>query len=166
MHTGAKINILSKNSHIENPNFYKIHHSEISIFTKFTFLKSHFSQNSLFWILIFHKIHISKIPIFTIFTFLKSQFSQNSHLWILIFHKIHIFELPKSREFLEKKWVFAPVWEVVHGCMVYNKTRQVYDIVSHPTAYKSIRKSQSKMQINRLWPRLLTAQLQLYDLWL
>ena len=42
----AKIHILSKNSRIEKPNFYKIHHSEISIFTKFTFLKSKFSQNS------------------------------------------------------------------------------------------------------------------------
>ena len=39
MHTGAKIHVLSKISHIENPNFYKIHLSEISFFTKFTFLK-------------------------------------------------------------------------------------------------------------------------------
>ena len=45
---GATIHILSKNSHIENPNFYKIHLSEISFFTKFTFLRSHFSQNSQF----------------------------------------------------------------------------------------------------------------------
>ena len=29
-HTGAKIHILSKNSHIENSNFYKIHSSEIT----------------------------------------------------------------------------------------------------------------------------------------
>ena len=69
-HAGAKIHILSKNSHIENPNFYKIHLSEISIFTKFTFLKSHFSQNSHFWNLIFHKIHVSEI---SIFTFLDSK---------------------------------------------------------------------------------------------
>ena len=47
-HAGAKIHILSKNSHIENPNFYKIHFTEISFFTKFTFLKSQFSQNSPF----------------------------------------------------------------------------------------------------------------------
>ena len=67
-HTGAKIHILSKNSHIENPNFYKIHLSEISFFTKFTFLKSHF-----------HKIHNSEISIFTKFTFSKPYFSQNSH---------------------------------------------------------------------------------------
>ena len=40
-----KIHNLSKNSHIENPNFYKIHLSEISYFTKFTSLKSNFSQN-------------------------------------------------------------------------------------------------------------------------
>ena len=37
-----------QNSHIENPNFHKIHPSEISIFTKFTFLKSQFPQNSHF----------------------------------------------------------------------------------------------------------------------
>ena len=53
-----KIHILSNNSQIENPNFYKIHLSEISFsqnshcqspfFTKFTFPKSHFSQNSHF----------------------------------------------------------------------------------------------------------------------
>ena len=45
-HTKAKIHILPKNSHIENPNFYKIHLTEISFFTKFTFLKSQFPQNS------------------------------------------------------------------------------------------------------------------------
>ena len=42
-HAESKIYILSKNSHIKNRNFYKIHLSEISFFTKFTFLKSHFS---------------------------------------------------------------------------------------------------------------------------
>ena len=48
LHIVAKINILSKNSHIENPNFYKIHLSEIPIFTKFTTQKSQFSQNPPF----------------------------------------------------------------------------------------------------------------------
>ena len=47
-----KIHILKipiyKNPRNENPNFYKIHISEISFFIKFTFLKSHFSQNSSF----------------------------------------------------------------------------------------------------------------------
>ena len=58
--------------------------------------------------------HWGKNPYFIPkFTFLKSQFSQNSHLWILIFHKIHNFELPKSREFLDKNWVFAPVWAML-----------------------------------------------------
>ena len=47
-HTGAKIHILSKNSQFGNHNFHKIHLSEISFFTKFTFLKSNFSQNSQF----------------------------------------------------------------------------------------------------------------------
>ena len=65
IHAGAKILNLSKNSHFENPNFHKIHISEIPIFTKFTFLKSHFSQNSHFLNLIFHKIHISEISIIT-----------------------------------------------------------------------------------------------------
>ena len=80
-HTGAKIYVLSKNSHIENSNFYKIHLSEISFFIKFTFLKSQFSQNSHFWNLIFHKIHISEISFFTKFTISKSHSSQNSHLF-------------------------------------------------------------------------------------
>ena len=49
--------------------FYpKIHILKIPIFTKFTSLKSHFSQS----------------------TFLKSHFPQNSHIWNLIFHKIHL----------------------------------------------------------------------------
>ena len=69
----AKVHILSKNSHIENPNFHKIHLSEISIFQKFTLLKSQFSQNSQFLNLIFHTIHKSKISFFTKFTFLKYQ---------------------------------------------------------------------------------------------
>ena len=45
-HTGAKIRNLSKNSHFENLIFDKIHIFEILIFTKFTFAKSPFSQNS------------------------------------------------------------------------------------------------------------------------
>ena len=46
MHTGAKILNLSKNSHFQNLIFHKIHIFNISFFTKFTFSKSHFSQNS------------------------------------------------------------------------------------------------------------------------
>ena len=62
--------------------FYpKIHTLKIPIFTKFTFQKSHFSQNSPFWNLILHKIHIFEISFFTKFTFLKSHFSQNSYFW-------------------------------------------------------------------------------------
>ena len=48
LRAGAKIHIISKNQHIENANFYKIHLSEISFFTKFTYLKSQFSQDSHF----------------------------------------------------------------------------------------------------------------------
>ena len=48
-HAGAKIhNLLSRNSHIENSNFYKNHIFEISIFIKFTFLKYYNQAN--FWI--------------------------------------------------------------------------------------------------------------------
>ena len=64
----------------QKPTFYpEIHILKFPIFTKFTLLKSHFSQNSHFWNLIFHKIHIFKISFFTKFTFPKSHFSQNSH---------------------------------------------------------------------------------------
>ena len=38
--------------------FHKIHNFKILFFTKFTFSKSHFSQNSHFQSPIFHKIHI------------------------------------------------------------------------------------------------------------
>ena len=72
-HSGAKIHVLSKNWHTENPNFYKIHISKISCFIKFTFMKSHFSQNSHFWNHIFHKIHIFKVSFFTKFTFLVKK---------------------------------------------------------------------------------------------
>ena len=42
-HTGARILNLSKNL-----TFYKVHIFQISFFTRFTFSKSHFSQNSHF----------------------------------------------------------------------------------------------------------------------
>ena len=42
--TNKSTPIYTKNSHIENPNFYKNHISEISFFTKFTISKSHFSK--------------------------------------------------------------------------------------------------------------------------
>ena len=58
---------------------------------------------------IFYRIHVFENSIFTKFTFLKLQFSQNSQFWDLNFLKIHIFEISKSRENLDKKWVFAPV---------------------------------------------------------
>ena len=79
---------------------------KIPIFTKFTFLKSHFSQNSPFWSLIFHKIHNSEISIFTKFTFLKSQFSKHSLFWNLIFHKIHNSEISFFTKFTFLKYHF------------------------------------------------------------
>ena len=54
----------------------KIHILRISFLTKFTILKSHFSQNSHFQNLIFHKIHNFKISFFTKFTFSKYHFRQ------------------------------------------------------------------------------------------
>jgi len=59
----------------------KIHNFKISFFTKFTFSKAHFWQNSHFQSLIFDKIHIFKISCFTKFSFSKSHFSQNSHIF-------------------------------------------------------------------------------------
>ena len=48
----------SNNKLGQKSTFYpKIHLLKIPIFTKFTFLKSHFSQNSHYEYLIFHKIH-------------------------------------------------------------------------------------------------------------
>ena len=58
----------------------KIHILKISIFTKFTLLKSQFSQNSPLWNLVFHKIHICEISIFSKFTFLKYQ--NQGNFWI------------------------------------------------------------------------------------
>ena len=57
----------------------KIHIVKFSLFTKFTFSKSHYSQNSHFQNIIFHKIHSFKISFFIKFTFSKSHFSQKSH---------------------------------------------------------------------------------------
>ena len=65
----------------QKSTFYpNIHIVKIPIFTKFTFLKSHFSRNSHFWNLNFHKIHISEITIVTKFTFFKHQILGN--FWI------------------------------------------------------------------------------------
>ena len=48
IHTGAKIVNSSKKSHFKNLKFHKIHILKILFFTKFTFSKSCFSQNSHF----------------------------------------------------------------------------------------------------------------------
>ena len=87
-YTGAKIHILSKNSHFQNLIFHKIHHFKILIFTKFTFSKSQFSQNSHSKNPVFHKIHNFKV----------SLYSQNSH-----------FSTSNSWWFLDKMLVFTPV---------------------------------------------------------
>ena len=60
LHTRAKILNLSKNSPFEISLFDKIRIFRVSFFTKFTFWKSHFSQNSHFQSLICHKIHFFK----------------------------------------------------------------------------------------------------------
>ena len=58
----------------------KIHILKISLFTKFTFSKSHLSQNSHSQSLIFHKIHILKVSFFTKLTFSKYRIIGN--FWI------------------------------------------------------------------------------------
>ena len=58
-----------------------------SVFTKFIFGKSHFSQNSHFQNLNFPKNRIKKISFFTKFTFRNSHYSHNSHLENLTFTK-------------------------------------------------------------------------------
>ena len=85
-----------KKSHFEIINFPTIHNFKLSFFTKFTFSKCHFSQNSRFQNLNFDKIHelqyqnfdkinIFKISFMTKFTFLKTSiltkftFSKSSH---------------------------------------------------------------------------------------
>ena len=55
-----------------------------------------------------HKIHIFKFSFFTKFTSSMSHFSQNSQFKNFIFDKIHSFQITNSREFLDKKLVFAP----------------------------------------------------------
>ena len=62
-------------AHLENLTFHEIHIWKISFFTKFTFSKSDFSQNSHF-----------QISFFTKFTISNSHFSQNSQFQIRIFH--------------------------------------------------------------------------------
>ena len=74
LHTGAKI-----------LNYSKYSHFEISLFTKFTFSKSHFWQKSQFQILIFDKIHIFKISFYPKSTFFKHQILGNFQIesWFL-----------------------------------------------------------------------------------
>ena len=82
----------------------KIHILKLSFLTKFTILKSHFSQNSQYQNLIFHKIHIFKMWFFTKFTFSGPLF----------LYQILLFQTSNSREFLGKELVFAPVCELVN----------------------------------------------------
>ena len=65
---GQKSIFLSENSHFENPNLHQIHITRISIFSKFTFVKSHFSLKFTFF----------EISFFTRFTLRKFPLSQNS----------------------------------------------------------------------------------------
>ena len=78
--THWKSQFFLQNSPYWNFIFNKIHISEITFFTKFAIMKSHFSQNSLFRNLIFHKIQFWEISFFTQFTFFKNQILGN--FWI------------------------------------------------------------------------------------
>ena len=73
LHTGAKIHISSKKSHVKGHIIQEIHIFQIALLAKFTFLRSHFKNR------IFHKNYNFKISFFTKVTFSKSHFSQNSH---------------------------------------------------------------------------------------
>ena len=85
---GIKFTFCPKNiSPSENSYFHKIH--KISFLTKCIFSKSNI--------------------FFPKFIILKSHIWQNSHLWNPNFHQIHIFQTANSRQFLDKKWEFAPV---------------------------------------------------------
>jgi len=111
LHTGAKNQNESKNSHVENRIFQEIHILKIILFhiihiffTKFKFSQD--SQNSNF-----PQIHI----VFTKFT-LFSQDSQNLHFYkFKFFTKFTFFtyftfiHISNSSEFMDKKCDFAPV---------------------------------------------------------
>ena len=79
-HTGAKIHISSKNSHVQNHMIQEICIFKIIILFKLTFSKSHFQQESYFQNRIFHTNHISKAIFHTnrifIFFLQKLHFSQ------------------------------------------------------------------------------------------
>jgi len=94
-YAGAKIHILSKKFHI----------LKIPIFTKFTFQKFHFSQNSHFYNLNFNKILIFEISFITKFTFLKYQFSQNSHFW-----SIKIKGISEYKRVYLPQCAFSDIW--------------------------------------------------------
>ena len=87
----------------ENLIFHKIHIFKVAFLTKFTFSKSHFSQNSHCQSLILNKIHNFKDSFFTKFTFFKPQiyFSMNFE------SKLYIF-----------RWCTMAVWQtpiLAHG---------------------------------------------------
>ena len=82
------------------------------------------------------KIHILKISVLTKFTFLKSHLSQNSQFQSLIFDKIHIFQASNSREFLDKKLIFAPLCARFTVSLVF-KSRNGLDIYQKKTCIQS-----------------------------
>ena len=93
-----------------------------SLYEKMTFWKSHFWLNSHFQNLIFDKFTFWKISFSSKFTISTPHFSRNYHIsFNFTFVKIqifgphfsqnsHFFQTLNSREFLDKKLIFAPVW--------------------------------------------------------
>ena len=79
LHTGAKIHISSKKSHVKSHIIQEIHIFQIALLAKFTFLRSHFKNR------IFHKNHISEVHI-----------SQKNRILQPIFHKKRIFKISCS----------------------------------------------------------------------
>ena len=111
VHTEEIILKLSKKSHFENLTIHKIHNFKVSLFTKFTFLKSHFSQNSQFQNIIFHKIHIF---------ICSNQILASREMFSVLFSKLD-WRLTKPAETIPLKVTFS-FWFLsltfIFGCVV------------------------------------------------
>ena len=78
VHTGAKIHICSKKSHVQNHKIHETHIFKIEFFAQFTFLKSLFLT----------KIWTLKIAFFTKITFHTPFFHENIIFKLTFFTKI------------------------------------------------------------------------------
>jgi len=114
-HTGTKIHILFKNSHVQNHKMQEIQIFTIAFFIKITFqnrtfLRNHFSK-SHFQNRTFSQKSLFRNQIFTRIAFPKYHFSQRSHF----------FKYQKSSELMDKKCDFAPL------CYTYQTVQVFFD---------------------------------------